>query len=115
MSRDAPAPGDRGSRGGSVVARHADPSAGPRSSDAGVGSSPPCRLPAAAPPRSSRRNPRRPPGLVPGPEFLSPASIGHEMDTPERVEAYLASQPEPKQSDLRQLHAHMLAEFPDSK
>jgi hypothetical protein len=34
------------------------------------------------------------------------------MDTPERVEAYLASQPEPKQSDLRLLHAHMLAEFP---
>ncbi len=31
------------------------------------------------------------------------------MDTPERVEAYLASQPEPKQADLRQLHAHMLA------
>ncbi len=34
------------------------------------------------------------------------------MDTPERVEAYLASQPEPKQADLRGLHAHMLAEFP---
>ena len=33
------------------------------------------------------------------------------MDTPERAEAYLASQPEPKQTDLRELHAHMLAEF----
>ena len=37
------------------------------------------------------------------------------MDTPERVEAYLASQPEPKQTDLRQLHAHMLAAFPDCR
>jgi Domain of unknown function (DU1801) len=37
------------------------------------------------------------------------------MDVPERVEAYLASQSEPKRSDLRQLHAHMLAEFPDSR
>jgi len=37
------------------------------------------------------------------------------MDTPERVEEYLASQPEPKQTDLRQLHAHMLAEFPDCR
>jgi hypothetical protein len=35
------------------------------------------------------------------------------MDTAERVEAYLASQPEPKQTDLRQLHAHMLADFPE--
>jgi hypothetical protein len=34
------------------------------------------------------------------------------MDIPERVEAYLASQPEPKQADLRQLHALMLAEYP---
>lgn len=34
------------------------------------------------------------------------------MDIPERVEAYLASQPEPKQSDLRQVHARVLAEFP---
>lgn len=34
------------------------------------------------------------------------------MDVPQRVEAYLASQPEPKQSDLRQLHAGMLVEFP---
>ena len=33
------------------------------------------------------------------------------MDTPERVEAYLASQPDLKQTDLRQLHAHMLGEF----
>jgi hypothetical protein len=37
------------------------------------------------------------------------------MDVPERVEAYLASQPEPKQTDLRQLHAFMLAEFPDCR
>ena len=34
------------------------------------------------------------------------------MDTPERVEAYLASQPDLKQTDLRKLHAHVLAEFP---
>ena len=34
------------------------------------------------------------------------------MDVQERVETYLASQPEPKQSDLRLLHARMLAEFP---
>jgi hypothetical protein len=34
------------------------------------------------------------------------------MDVSERVEAYLASQPEPKQTDLRQLHAQMLAQFP---
>ncbi len=34
------------------------------------------------------------------------------MDIPEQVEAYLASQPEPKQTDLRRLHAHLLAEFP---
>ena len=37
------------------------------------------------------------------------------MDTPERVEAYLASQPEPKQTDLRELHAHLLADFPDCR
>src|SRR4029079_9466019 len=35
-----------------------------------------------------------------------------EMDVREQVEAYLASQPEPKQADLRRLHTHMLAEFP---
>ena len=29
-----------------------------------------------------------------------------------QVEAYLASQPEPKQADLRRLHTHMLASFP---
>jgi hypothetical protein len=40
------------------------------------------------------------------------ASIRREMDVPEQVEAYLASQPEPKQADLRRLHAHILAEFP---
>ena len=43
------------------------------------------------------------------------ASIQREMDVPEQVEAYLASQPEPKQADLRRLHAHMLAEFPQSR
>ena len=37
------------------------------------------------------------------------------MDTPERVEAYLAGQSEPKQTDLRRLHAHMLSEFPDCR
>jgi len=37
------------------------------------------------------------------------------MDVPERVEAYLASQPEPKQTDLRQVHARMLAEFPECR
>src|SRR3954462_12391541 len=37
------------------------------------------------------------------------------MDVPERVEAYLASQPEPKQTDLRQLHACMLGEFPQCR
>ena len=36
------------------------------------------------------------------------------MDTSERVEAYLASQPEPKQTDLRQLHARIREEFPAS-
>jgi hypothetical protein len=40
------------------------------------------------------------------------ASIRREMDVPEQVEAYLARQPEPKQADLRRLHAHILAEFP---
>ena len=34
------------------------------------------------------------------------------MDIAERVEAYLASQPGPKQADLRRLHALVLAEFP---
>src|SRR5690348_18065981 len=40
------------------------------------------------------------------------ASMRREMDVPEQVEVYLASQPEPKQADLRRLHAHILAEFP---
>jgi len=40
------------------------------------------------------------------------ASMRREMGVPEQVEAYLASQPEPKQADLRRLHAHILAEFP---
>jgi Domain of unknown function (DU1801) len=35
------------------------------------------------------------------------------MDIPERVEAYLASQPGPKQADLRQLHARILADHPE--
>ena len=37
------------------------------------------------------------------------------MEIPERVEGYLASQPEPKQTDLRKLHAQVLAEFPDCR
>lgn len=40
------------------------------------------------------------------------ASMRREMDVPEQVEAYLASQPGPRQADLRRLHAHILAEFP---
>ena len=38
--------------------------------------------------------------------------LAASMDVPEQLEAYLASQPEPKQADLRRLHAHILAEFP---
>ena len=34
------------------------------------------------------------------------------MDTTERVEDYLASQPEPKQADLRRLHEHIRTQFP---
>jgi hypothetical protein len=34
------------------------------------------------------------------------------MDIPEQIEAYLVSQPEPKQGDLRQVHARVLAEHP---
>ena len=34
------------------------------------------------------------------------------MDTAQQIEAYLASQPEPKQGDLRTLHARMLTDFP---
>jgi hypothetical protein len=34
------------------------------------------------------------------------------MDVDEHVEAYLAGQPEPKQADLRQVHARVLAQFP---
>lgn len=40
------------------------------------------------------------------------AGIRHEMDVSQQVEAYLARHPEPKQADLRSLHAHMLAAFP---
>jgi hypothetical protein len=39
----------------------------------------------------------------------------HAMDIPGRVEAYLAGQPEPKQADLRQVHAQVLADFPDCR
>ena len=34
------------------------------------------------------------------------------MQTPDAVEAYLDSQPEPKQTDLRRLHTDVLGEFP---
>ena len=37
------------------------------------------------------------------------------MGIPEQVEAYLASLPEPKQTDLRALHARVLAEFPECR
>ena len=37
------------------------------------------------------------------------------MEIFDQVEAYLASQPEPKQADLRQLHTHMLASFPECR
>ena len=37
------------------------------------------------------------------------------MDTAERVEAYLAGLPEPKQAEVRQLHALIRAEFPDRR
>jgi hypothetical protein len=40
---------------------------------------------------------------------------GLEMDISDQVEAYLASQPEPKQADLRQLHTDMLASFPECR
>ena len=37
------------------------------------------------------------------------------MTISQQVEIYLASQPKPKQTELRQLHAMMLAEFPDCR
>lgn len=37
------------------------------------------------------------------------------MDIPERVEAHLAGQPEPKQTDLRRIHARVLAESPECR
>jgi hypothetical protein len=37
------------------------------------------------------------------------------MDTADQVEAYLASQLEPKQTDLRELHALVLTEFPAAR
>jgi hypothetical protein len=43
------------------------------------------------------------------------ARILPKMDTSERVEAYFASQPEPKQTDLRRLYALMQAEFPEGR
>jgi hypothetical protein len=42
-------------------------------------------------------------------------SLCQVMDIPQRVEAYLASQSQPKQTDLRQLHTRTLAEFPDTR
>lgn len=38
-----------------------------------------------------------------------------DMDIPTRIEAYLGGQPEPKQADLRQVHAQVLADFPDCR
>jgi hypothetical protein len=38
-----------------------------------------------------------------------------ETETAGQVEAYLAGQPGPKQADLRQVHAEVLAEFPDCR
>jgi len=46
---------------------------------------------------------------------LAVVSIGSEMEIPEQVEAYLASQPEPKQADLRLLHGRILTAFPGCK
>lgn len=37
------------------------------------------------------------------------------MDISEQVEAYLARQPEPKQTDLRTLHGRLLADFPECR
>jgi hypothetical protein len=37
------------------------------------------------------------------------------MNVSEQVEAYFASQPEPKQGDLRLLHRRILAEFPECR
>ncbi|MEO6413987.1 MAG: DUF1801 domain-containing protein [Pedococcus sp.] len=37
------------------------------------------------------------------------------MDTAAHVEAYLASQPEPKQTDLRELHSLVLTGFPAAR
>jgi hypothetical protein len=37
------------------------------------------------------------------------------MNVPDRVETYLAGQPEPKQAELRTLHALVLAEFPERR
>jgi hypothetical protein len=37
------------------------------------------------------------------------------MDVAERVESHIASQSEPKRTDLGQLHAHMLTEFPGTR
>jgi hypothetical protein len=39
----------------------------------------------------------------------------HDMDIPGHVQAYLAGQPEPKQADLRQVHAQVLADFPNCR
>jgi hypothetical protein len=53
--------------------------------------------------------------LNPVAQRLRLLASGLEMDIPERVEACLARQPETKQTDLRQLHARMLAEFPECR
>lgn len=37
------------------------------------------------------------------------------MDVPAQVEAHLASQPEPKRTDLRELHARLRAAYPDAR
>ena len=48
-------------------------------------------------------------------QFAQVASIGFEMEIAELVGAYIASQPESKQVDLRQLHAFMRTAFPDCR
>lgn len=43
------------------------------------------------------------------------AGIRPETDVAERIEAYLAGQPEAKQNDLRWLHEKVLAAYPDCR
>ena len=47
-----------------------------------------------------------------GPTVMNTWRAAH---IPELVEAYLALQAEPKQTDLRKVHARVLAEFPDCR